>query len=104
METDALGGKPLVLSLVQLLRLNEAEIRGLKGQKESGQKYTLLSMSNEGEVTEPQLLDDLIVHWEKEKAYLEEVINWAESRELGSSRNGDGTQLMDEYEKLFGKN
>lgn len=104
MKTDALGGKPLVLTLAQMLRLAEAKIHGLVKQKKAGQEYTLPSMSNEGEITEPQLLDDLITNWEKEKAHLKAVIAWAETRKPGSSRKGNGELLLDEYEKSIQEN
>lgn len=101
METDTLGGKPLVLSLVQMLRLVESRVYDWEKQKKAGQEYTIPTVSNEGEITEPQLIDELIANWEKEKVHLEEVIAWAESREPGSSHKGNGKQLLEEYKNLF---
>lgn len=100
MKTDALGGKPLVLTLAQLLEVDENRIRNLKTQKTAGQEYTLPTINDDGEITEPQSLDELIANWEKDKARLEEVIAWAEEREPDSSRKGDGMQLLEEYGKL----
>lgn len=103
MKTDALGGKPITLTLTAMLKFTNSRIRDFQEQKKAGQEYTVPTISNEGEITEPQLLDDLIDNWEKEKLHLEKVIAWAEDRKSGSSRKGDGIQLIDEYESLFGK-
>lgn len=86
-----------------MLRLAEGKIHGFQKQKQAGQKYTLPSMGDDGSVQEPQLLDDLIENWKKEKLHLEKVVAWTEERNPGSSRKGDGVQLIDEYESLFGK-
>lgn len=99
MSADALGGKPLTLP--QLLRLIESDINGWKKQKKAGQKYTLPVIYDDGEIKEPQPLDELIAHWEKEKTHLEEVIAWAETRKPGSSRKENGEQLMKEYEQML---
>lgn len=92
-------GKPLTPSLVSMLRMAEGKLHGFKQQQKAGQEYTLASISDEGEVTEPQRLDELIENWEKEKAKLEAVIAWAEAREPGSARSGDGVRLLEEYER-----
>ena len=99
MEKDVLGGKPLVLSLAKMLALAETKISGLEREIKSGQEYTLPSVSDEGEVTEPQPLSELLGQWKEEKTRLEKVIAWAEAREPGSSRRGDGVKLIEEYEE-----
>lgn len=101
MSIDALGGRPL--TLVNLLRLIESNIHGWKKQKKAGQKYTAPVIYDDGEVGEPQSLDELIDHWEKERAHLEEVIAWAEARKPSSSRKENGEQLMKEYEDALKK-
>lgn len=103
MNTDTSGEKPLILTLAQILKLTETRLYGFQKQKKAGQKNTVPAISNEGEITDPQLLDDLIENWEKEKIRLEKVIAWAEERKPGSARRENGEQLIEEYENLFGK-
>lgn len=102
MDRDMFGGKPIVLSLVDMLRVTESRLHGFTNQKKAGQEDTLPAISDDGELTEPQPLDELIRHWGEEKAWLEKVIAWAEARQPGSSRKGDGEQLLQEYKELFG--
>lgn len=74
-EIDALGGKPV--SLVSGLHFAEGF---LHKAKKSGDKKRILEC-------------------EKDKSEIEKVIAWAEARKPGSSRNGNGSILLMEYEE-----
>lgn len=91
------GNKPMTLAV--LLRFIESDLHSWKKRKQSGRAYTLPSLAQgDNEPDEPQSLDELIEHWEKEKAELEKVIAWAEANRPGSSRKENGSLLMQEYE------
>ena len=95
---DIPGNEPI--PAVGFLRMMESDLHGLKKRKKAGEKYTLPGLaSDDGPGAEPQSIDELIERLEKEKAEFEEFIAWAEATHPGSSRKGNTSLLLKEYEK-----
>lgn len=99
---DAFGGKPA--SLVVGLRFTESELHKLKKMKEQGHKNILPELPSDNNA-EPEAIsvDERIAELEKMISDIKEVINWAEAKRPGSSKNENGSLLLMEYEKETGK-
>lgn len=101
-DIDALGGRPM--SLTAGLRFVESEIRKLQKLQEQGYENTIpeLADGSGGEIASRSIAERL-AELEKMLSDMQAAIVWAEKTRPGSSKNENGSLLLEEYEEATGK-
>lgn len=96
------GNKPI--PLVGFLKMAKNDLKVLKARKRRGETLFDVSLSGVKFPKEDiRPLDDAIADWEAEIEKMEKAIEWTEKKKPGSSKNGNASLIMIEYEKEMGK-